>query len=107
MDAYQHIREGMAYPAQLIITGWNDPRVAAYEPGKFAASMQTANSSSNPILLDVDYAAGHFGGSTIQEYWQQTAKEYAFLLWQTGHPEFQIPINDAHHERTTGDQTFK
>lgn len=89
MDACQHIQSGVEYPAQLITAGWNDPRVVAYQPAKFAARMQAENGSEKPVLLYVDHAAGHFGGSTIQEYWQQIAKEYAFLLWQTGHPEFQ------------------
>lgn len=90
MDAYQHIREGVKYPAQLITTGFNDPRVESYIPAKFAAKMQMNNGSQNPVFFDVNYAGGHFGGSTMDERFVQTAKEYAFLLWQCGHPEFQI-----------------
>lgn len=89
MDAYQHIQKGVKYPAQLIITGFNDPRVDSYIPAKFAAKMQSENSSQNPVFLYVDYAAGHFGGSTVDERFAQTAKEYAFLLWQCGDKEFQ------------------
>lgn len=51
--------------------------------------MQAENGSNNPIFLDVDYKAGHSGGSTLLEQHKQLAREYAFLLWQTGHPEFQ------------------
>ncbi|MGE9311262.1 prolyl oligopeptidase family serine peptidase [Niabella sp. CJ426] len=82
MDAYQHIKKGEKYPAQLITTGFNDPRVESYIPAKFAAKMQAENGSSYPVLLDVDYKAGHFGGSTVDEQIQQAAKEYAFILWQ-------------------------
>lgn len=82
MDAYQHIKKGEKYPAQLITTGFNDPRVESYIPAKFAAKMQAANSAAYPVLLDVDYKAGHFGGSTVEEQIQQAAKEYAFILWQ-------------------------
>ena len=79
----------MKYPAQLITTGFNDPRVDSYIPAKFAAKMQVENGSQNPVLLYVDYKAGHFGGSTMDEKFAQTAKEFAFLLWQCGDKEFQ------------------
>ena len=89
MDAFQHIQKGVKYPAQLITTGFNDPRVSTYEPAKFSAKMQENNTSDNPVLLYVDYNAGHFGGATVDELYAQYAKEFAFLLWQTGHPDFQ------------------
>ena len=89
MDAFHHIKKGVKYPAQLITTGFNDPRVDSFIPAKFAAKMQNENSSQNPVFLYVDYNAGHFGGSTMDEYYGQMAKEYAFLLWQCGDPEFQ------------------
>ncbi|KQT18532.1 hypothetical protein ASG31_07385 [Chryseobacterium sp. Leaf404] len=89
MDAYQHIKKGEKYPAQLITTGFNDPRVESYIPAKFAAKMQNCNASPNPVLLYVDYKAGHFGGSTVDEQFRQIAVEYGFFLWQTGDPSFQ------------------
>lgn len=89
MDAYHNIKKGVKYPAQLITTGFNDPRVTSYIPAKFAARMQNENGSQNPVFLDVDYKSGHFGGSTVDEQFIQIAKEYAFLLWQCGDEEFQ------------------
>ena len=89
MDAFQHIKKDVKYPAQLITTGFNDPRVESYIPAKFAAKMQAENGSQNPVFLYVDYKAGHFGGSTVEERFVQRAKEYAFLLWQCGNEEFQ------------------
>jgi len=90
MDAYQHIRKGTEYPAQLITTGFNDPRVESYIPAKFAAKMQADNASSNPVFLYVDYKAGHFGGTTIEEKFRQSVQEFVFFLWQTGDRDFQI-----------------
>lgn len=89
MDAFQHVQKGTKYPAQLITTGFNDSRVDSYIPAKFAAMMQAKNGSGFPILLDVDYKAGHFGGSTADEKFIQSAREYAFLLGMCGHPDFQ------------------
>jgi prolyl oligopeptidase len=89
MDAYHQTVPGVKYPAQLITVGFNDPRVIASNPAKYAAKMQSVNSSAHPIFLDVDFKAGHFSGGTLDERHLQDAKEFAFLLWQCGHPDFQ------------------
>ena len=43
IDAYLHVRDGVAYPAVMLITGINDPRVPPWELGKFAARLQAAS----------------------------------------------------------------
>ena len=48
VDAYLHVRDGVAYPAVMLITGINDPRVAPWELGKFAARLAAATSSGAP-----------------------------------------------------------
>ncbi len=45
--------------------------------------------SENLVFLMVDFDSRHLGGSTINERFLQAAKEYAFFLWQTRHPDFQ------------------
>lgn len=89
MDAYHHVKKGVNYPSQLITTGFNDPRVDSSIPAKFAAMMQASSASANPVLLDVDYKAGHFGGSTNEERLAQYAREFAFLMSECGVAEFQ------------------
>ena len=39
MDALSHVKDGVNYPAVICNTGINDPRVAPWEPGKFAAAL--------------------------------------------------------------------
>ena len=93
MDAYQHVRPGVAYPAVLLITGFNDPRVPSWELAKFAAALQAASSSRRPILLRVDYDAGHgFLAASREQADRLLADQYSFLLWQFGDPEFNLPI---------------
>lgn len=89
MDAYHHIQSGVHYPAQLITTGMKDFRVPSYVPGKFAAKMQSANKSTNPVWLDIDFDGGHFGNSNEELRLAQKVRELSFVLWQTGHPDFQ------------------
>jgi prolyl oligopeptidase len=84
MDAYHHVRDGVRYPAVMVTTGWNDPRVASWEPGKMAARLQAATASGKPILLRVDYVGGHGMGSTKQQQEEEAADDWSFLLWQFG-----------------------
>lgn len=93
MDSYEHLVKGEKYPATLITTGYNDPRVISWIPGKFAARLQEYNASDNPVLLDVDYSTGHFGGETMTEYFKNLSNIYGFIMWQCGDPDFQ-PVSN-------------
>lgn len=89
MDAFQHVKEGKAYPAVICIAGMNDPRVIIWQPGKFAAALQTATTSGKPVLLAVNYNNGHFTENKEISN-KNFANMYAFALWQAGHPAFQM-----------------
>ena len=89
MDAYQHVKAGTNYPAVLLTTGANDPRVAPWQACKMAARLQASTTSGKPILLRVDYDAGHGMGSTKSQRDEEQADEVAFLFWQLGVPEYQ------------------
>lgn len=85
MDATLHVKEGTKYPAMLITTGWNDPRVISWQPAKFAAAMQKANASDKPILLQVDYHSGHGASEDKFAGFKKDAIKWAFILAQTGY----------------------
>ncbi|HEX9489324.1 MAG TPA: prolyl oligopeptidase family serine peptidase [Stellaceae bacterium] len=89
MSSYHHVKDGTPYPAVLLIHGVNDPRVDVWQSAKMAARLMASSTSGKPILLDLDFDAGHGMGSTKLQRQRQVADYYAFLLWQTGHPEFQ------------------
>jgi prolyl oligopeptidase len=80
MDAYQHVKDGAAYPTVLLITGANDPRVDPVELFKMTARLQAATSSKNPVLLRVDFDAGHGIGSSKTQRDLITADQAALLL---------------------------
>ena len=84
IDSFQAVKSGVAYPAVLLTTGVTDPRVAPFHCAKMAARLQAATSSKKPILLRVDFDAGHGIGSTRAQQDREAADTYAFLLWQTG-----------------------
>ena len=68
----------------------NDPRVAVWEPAKFAARLEAANASNKPILFWTDFESGHGIGDTKSKEFEKRADVLSFALWQTGHPKFQI-----------------
>ncbi len=84
MDATLHVQDSTNYPAMLITTGWNDPRVISWQPGKFAASVQKASISGKPVLLQVDYNAGHGDSEDKFATYKKEAKKWAFIFAETG-----------------------
>jgi prolyl oligopeptidase len=90
ISAYYHVKDGTHYPAVMVTTGMNDPRVVPWEPGKMAARLQAATGSGKPILLRVDYHGGHgtIGGTRAQAE-ELDADQWSFLLWQFGVPGYQ------------------
>ena len=99
MSAYHQVTDGTAYPAVLLTTGMNDPRVDPWQSGKMAARLQAASSSGKPVLLRVDWQAGHGQGSSRQSREEELADIYSFLLWQFGKEDFQ-PL--AGNQQTSG-----
>jgi prolyl oligopeptidase len=95
MSAYAHVKNGTPYPAAMLITGINDPRVAPWEPAKMTARLQAASTSGKPILLRVDYEAGHGVGSTRKQVEEQLADEWTFLFWQLVVAGFQPTAGDG------------
>jgi prolyl oligopeptidase len=89
MSSYEHVAPGTPFPAVMLTTGINDPRVAPWEAAKMTARLQAATSSGKPVLLRVDYEAGHGVGNTKTQREKENADEWSFLLWQFGIPEFQ------------------
>jgi prolyl oligopeptidase len=88
MDAYQHVKPN-AYPAVFLTTGANDPRVAPWQAAKMTARLQASTTSGKPVLLRVDYDAGHGMGSTKSQRDVEFADTVSFLFWQMGVAGFQ------------------
>jgi prolyl oligopeptidase len=88
MDGVQHVGNTVKYPAVMGVGGWNDPRVPAWQPGKFVAALQRSSMSGKPVLMKVNYDNGHFTEEKVVTF-KDFAGQTAFLLWQTGHQDFQ------------------
>jgi len=92
MDTYQHVKPGTVYPALLFTSGMNDPRVDAWIPAKTAARFQAATTSGKPVLLRVEFEAGHGFGTSVSQREAELADTWSFLLWQFGVPKFQPAV---------------
>lgn len=84
MDALQHVKDGTRYPAVLLTVGMTDPRVEAWNGGKMVARLQKADRSKRPVLLRVNFDAGHGRGSTRGQIDDERTDEFAFVLWRAG-----------------------
>lgn len=84
MSSYHQVKDGVKYPAVLLTHGFNDPRVEPWNSAKMTARLQAATASDRPVLLRIDFGAGHGIGSTRDQYLEKKADEWAFLLWQFG-----------------------
>jgi len=80
---YHHVVDGVKYPAILMETGDNDPRVNPAQSRKFTARLQAASSSQNPILLRTFADAGH-ASSASADLQQQFADAFTFLFQELG-----------------------
>ena len=89
LDPYQHIQPGAAYPPTLVISGLNDPRAATFHGAKYAARLAAAQDGKVPVLLRIDFDAGHGMGSSRSQMDEVFTDIAAFVLWQAGRAEFQ------------------
>ena len=83
----QQVRAGVKYPAMLLCSGLNDPRVAYWEPTKWAQVLRERVTNGEEVLLKMDMAAGHFSASDRYKKLRERAFEYAWLLDQVGKAE--------------------
>lgn len=90
IDSFNHLQEGVNYPACLISVGMNDARVAPWMSAKFVAKLESIKSSKNEILFAVNYDAGHGINSSNLQLYNNYADEFAYAFWQMGHPKFKF-----------------
>jgi oligopeptidase B len=72
------------YPAMLVTTGLNDPRVQYWEPAKWVAKLRTQSTSKKPIVLRTEMGAGHGGPSGRYHAWREEAVVLAFICNAVG-----------------------
>ena len=79
-----NIRPGCRYPATLITTHEDDPRVGAAHSRHFAQALQRAQGGSAPVLLRVDPGSGHGAPATRSNQLASAIDRLTFLAVNLG-----------------------
>ena len=69
-----------AYPNMLVTTGLHDSQVQYWEPAKWVAKLRALKTDDNQLLLYTDMESGHGGKSGRFKHFEDTAREFAFLI---------------------------
>ena len=81
-----NIKEGVKYPATLVMTADHDDRVVPAHSFKFAAQMQHCQAGEAPVLIRIESKAGHGAGKPTSKRIDEAADMYAFLFQNIGVP---------------------
>jgi prolyl oligopeptidase len=81
---YHRVRDGVPYPATLLISGDADRRCDSSHVRKMAARLQHASSSGLPVLLDYSTTRGHSPTLPLEQRIESLTDRLAFLCQQLG-----------------------
>ncbi len=76
---YENV-SAQAYPAMLVIAGYNDSRVQYWEAAKWVAKLRDTKTDDNLLLLKTELGAGHGGMSGRYQGLRDVALEYGFIF---------------------------
>ena len=88
LDEYRYMKsyspydniKATKYPTMLVTSGWNDSRVAYWEPTKFVAKLRAMKTDDNTLLLRTGFVQGHSGASGRYDMLKYYAFMYAFVF---------------------------
>jgi prolyl oligopeptidase len=80
-----NVKEGVSYPATMIMTADHDDRVVPAHSFKYAAELQAKQQKGgNPTLIRIDSKAGHGAGKPTTKLIEDAADMWSFVLWNLG-----------------------
>jgi prolyl oligopeptidase len=79
---YQNVRDGVRYPAIMIVSGDSDQNCNALHARKMTARLQAANNGESPIFLDYSRHRGHSPVLPVSERVEALTDRMAFLCDQ-------------------------
>ena len=83
------------YPATLVKVSLNDSQVPYWEGAKLVAKLRAMKTDNNPLLLKVNFGAGHGGSSGRYDALREVAFDQAFVLWHVGLADYRDDWFDA------------
>tara|TARA_B100000963_G_scaffold53595_1_gene41674 strand:+ start:2676 stop:4784 length:2109 start_codon:yes stop_codon:yes gene_type:complete len=79
-----NVKQGVNYPATLVITADHDDRVVPAHSFKFIAELQDKHQGDNPVLIRIETNSGHGAGTPVYKQIEQSADILAFCLYNMG-----------------------
>jgi prolyl oligopeptidase len=79
---YHNVRDGIAYPATMLVSGDSDQNCNPLHARKMTARLQAANTSESPIFLDYSRHRGHSPVLPLSERVEALTDRMAFLCDQ-------------------------
>jgi prolyl oligopeptidase len=83
---YHQVRDGVAYPATMIVSGDADGNCNPLHARKMTARLQAANASVHPILLDYSPFRGHSPVLPLSDRIEALTDRMTFLVKELGLP---------------------
>jgi len=80
---YDNVRE-QPYPNILITAGLHDPRVAYWEPAKWASKLRALKTNDNEVIAKFDLDSGHFSASDRYRKIRENSFDQAFVIDKLG-----------------------
>jgi prolyl oligopeptidase len=81
---YHNLKDGVRYPATLVITADHDDRVVPAHSFKFAARLQEYHRGDSPVLIRIDTDAGHGAGKPTTKQIVEAADTWSFVMKNLG-----------------------
>ena len=79
-----NVKQGVNYPATLVITADHDDRVVPAHSFKFISELQDKHQGDNPVLIRIETNSGHGAGTPVYKQIEQSADILAFCLYNMG-----------------------
>lgn len=76
---YHNLRDGLCYPATLVLADAQDDRVVPWHSYKYAAALQHAQGCDRPVLIRIETRSGHGAGASLSKVVSEYADQWAFL----------------------------
>jgi prolyl oligopeptidase len=81
---YHHVKDGVAYPAVLLISGDMDMNCNPMHARKMTARLQAASTSGHPVILDYNSERGHKPVMPLSERIRGLTNRVSFLCDELG-----------------------
>ncbi len=79
-----NVKQGINYPATLLVASDNDNRVSPFHSFKFIAALQANTAGKEPYVLYYEKGGGHSGSTIFEKYVDTKAYIYSFIYTQLG-----------------------